>query len=84
MYDFRLLQRKKNFESDINKKLLFYSKEDDEDNNEGKFGIEPIDCSPRGVAVLVNLNQGIGIKRSVNSEEELLRHIKLIEECTFE
>jgi hypothetical protein len=54
---------------------------------EEKFGIEHKDSRnqiPCGIAVLVNLNQGIGLRRSVKSEEELLRHIKLIEWCTFE
>ena len=32
----------------------------------------------KGLSVLVNINVGLNLKRSINSKEEYLRHIELI------
>lgn len=62
----------------------FYLGNEEEKNNDkkDKFGLDFTDITPRGVAVLVNLNLGENNRKSVKNEEELCRHIKLIEKCT--
>lgn len=38
----------------------------------------------KGLAVLVNMNVGLNLKRSIRSRDEYLRHIELIKQCSRE
>jgi len=61
----------------------FYQfEEEKKEEKKDKFGLEYIDKTPNSIAVLINLNLGLGLRRSVKDETELLRHTKLIEKFT--
>ncbi len=68
---------------DIESLFSFYNfEEEKKEEKKDKFSLEYIDSTPKSVAVLINLNLGLGLRRSVKDADELLRHTRLIEKFT--